>query len=148
MASKRRGTIPVPQLPPTKNLSFSLKHLDSESAKYHVDRCNLEFCQALFASLRRYGAFTVDQFIDQNNQDGRHIINFAETTDPDGFTCLDLENLRQEEAWQIRLCPEVHAPPESGWRAYGFLLDDVFYLVWLDPFHRLYPDGQFREAAD
>lgn len=98
--------------------------------------------------MQRYSEFTVDQFTDQNNNEGRHIIRFEDTSEPDGFTCLDEDNLRLEDPWQIRLCPEIRNPPRSGWRVHGFLLDGVFYMIWLDTAHRLYPDYNFAQPEE
>ena len=95
-------------------------------------------------ALARYSNFTVEQFREQNNDDGRHHHYFPDTSEPDGFTCLnDPEGLEQEEGWQIRLCPDIHRPPESAWRVHGVLLADVFYVVWLDYEHLLNEDKQF-----
>lgn len=27
----------------------------------------------------------------------------------------------------------------TNWRVHGFVSDDTFFVVWLDPFHNLYP---------
>ena len=38
-----------------------------------------------------------------------------------------------EAAWQFSISANEHG------RVHGFLIDNVFYVVWLDPEHRLYP---------
>jgi len=94
-------------------------------------------------ALTRYSKFTVENFRNQDNLDGRHCHHFPETTEPQGFTTLDPDGLGLEEPWQIRLCPDNHKPPESAWRIHGVLHGDVFYVVWLDYDHLMYENKKF-----
>jgi hypothetical protein len=142
MAKKRN--IPAPRFPGPENIKFSFKHLDSTNSKYSVEKCCVGFYSNLISALRRYSGFTVEQFREQDNEDGRHTHYFPLTSEPDGFTCLnDPDGLQMEEPWQIRLCPGNPIPPESGWRVHGILLADVFYVVWLDYDHALYDNPMF-----
>jgi hypothetical protein len=144
MRKKNRGGIPPPVGSDAQNVKFSFKHLDTENEKYHVQKCCLTFFAALVNALTRYSGFTVEEFRNQDNQDGRHCHYFPDTSEPEGFTCLnDPDGLEMEEAWQIRLCPDIHEPPQSGWRIHGVLLADVFYIVWLDYEHLLYDNPRF-----
>lgn len=116
----RKGSILAVQSIGAQNVKFSFKHLDTTNNKY------------------------ADEFREQNNEEGRHSHYFPDTSEPDGFTCLnDPEGLEMEEAWQIRLCPDDHTPPASAWRVHGVLLADVFYIVWLDYDHALYQNPKF-----
>lgn len=80
--------------------------------------------------LLRYSGWTVDQSLDQNNDEHRHVIDFAETTET-GFWHLDTEQLAYLKPWQFQVGAE-----ES--RVAGFIVDDTFYIVWLDYNHALY----------
>ncbi len=71
-------------------------------------------------------------FCDQNNQERRHVIYFPETSEPHGFPNLKEEQLSYHESWQFCLTRE------RDWRVHGILIDDTFYVVWLDPNHSLY----------
>lgn len=144
MAKSRKRSIPTPSGPDHQNIKFSFKHLDTESAKYDLRKCCVGFLTALVQALTRYSKFTVEQFREQDHTEGRHSHYFPETSEPDGFTCLnDPDGLEQEEPWQIRLCPNMHGPPESAWRIHGVLLADVFYIVWVDYNHLLYENRKF-----
>ena len=57
--------------------------------------------------------------------------DWERTTEPFGFSSINAQ-LRQCEAWQFQLSANEHG------RIHGLLLDDVFYVVWLDPKHSLY----------
>jgi hypothetical protein len=127
-------------LPESPTLKFSFKHLDTVNGKYAIEKCCVGFFSNLVTAMTRYSKFTVDQFREQNNEDGRHCHYFPNTSEPDGFVCLnDPEGLELEEAWQIRLCPDDHTPPASAWRIHG--VEDVFYVIWLDHDHALYDNN-------
>ncbi len=84
------------------------------------------------------------QFTDQNYSEHRHIINFAETTGHQGFEGVpnvDADQLGAHEGWQFAVegseSWNIHE-----WRVHGILIDDTFFVVWLDPNHQLYPKQQ------
>ena len=95
----------------------------------------------LLSQLQRFSTWSVDRFTDQNNKDHRHIIDFDRTSELDGFINapnIDRDQLGYQDAWQFSVDPDR---PESLWRVHGILIDDTFYVVWLDPEHKLYPKG-------
>lgn len=109
MAKTTKGSIPVPHSLATQHVKFSFRHLDTENPKYSLQKCCVEFFSRLVRALARYSSFTVEEFRNQDNKDGRHSHYFPHTSEPDGFTCLnDPEGLEMEEPWQIKLCPEIH----------------------------------------
>jgi hypothetical protein len=92
--------------------------------------------------LKGYSQLPVEVFQDQNNPDHRHIIDFRQTIEPQGFTTVDTEQLAYEEPWQFDLMSW------RPWRVAGLLVDEMFYIIWFDPTHapqptvpahRLYP---------
>jgi hypothetical protein len=121
------------------HLRFSFKHLNLDNDKFHPARCcPVEYCIKLFEILQRFSTWTVEQFIDQNNQAHRHQIDFPKTSEPDGFPNIDSEQLGYHVAWQFSVDPDI---PYCHWRAHGILIDDTFFFVWLDPDHELWPDA-------
>src|SRR5580658_8786411 len=129
------GPIPVIDRP----LGFSFKHLDFDNPKFQPTDCCAKYFHRLFEVIRRYGTWTVGQFIDQNNDEHRHIIDFSQTTEPLGFQNifgLDPEQFGAQEAWQFSVSPEVEW---MLYRAHGVLIEDTFYIIWFDEHHRLYP---------
>jgi hypothetical protein len=60
-----------------------------------------------------------------------HPIDWDKTTEPDGFTCLN-EQLRSLDGFQIEIEKELYG------RIHGFPLENIFFIVWLDPDHNLY----------
>ena len=120
-------------------LRFSFKYLDLDHPKFSYSKCCTEYFVRLFQRMFRLSNGTVDDFIDQNNRDRRHIIDFSLTTEPDGFQHIykiDPEQLGFHEGWQFAVYPEDRG---NIWRAHGILIDDTFFVVWLDQDHLLFP---------
>jgi hypothetical protein len=138
MANRQRS-IPEPRLEPlNKPIRFSFKHLDIDHEKFHVSKCYVDFMKALLVRLYVFSTWTVDVFVDQNNKEHRHIIDFDQTSEKDGFVKvpnIDPEQLGYHDAWQFGVRPEEY---ENVWRVHGILIDDTFFIVWLDPEHQLY----------
>jgi len=129
----RRGRIPTPILPPaTETLKFSFRHLDTHTEKFLVSNCDAEFLRQFVNTIRELSSWTVEQFTNHHNNEHRHIIWFPDTTEPEGFPNLDKEQLSYHESWQFQLSRE------RDWRVHGILIDDTYYIVWLDPRHALY----------
>ncbi len=122
----------IPKPHPTTNenpLVFSFKHLDLDSnTKFRLNLCTHEFLGALFKEVKR--PWTVDRFCEFDNERHSHFIYFEDTTEPNGFPGLN-EQLEPEFFWQIAL------QGDWKWRIHGFLIDAIFYIVWLDPNHLL-----------
>jgi hypothetical protein len=129
-AGKVINTIEVRDLP----LRFSFKYLDLHTnAKFCLDHCESGYLEKLLLRLRDVNGFTVNEF--RTNRDASlraHIHDWRKTSEPQGFSSLNAQ-LRSAEAWQFEITKKVHG------RVHGILLDDTFYVVWLDPKHHLYP---------
>lgn len=121
---------PHPTIDPSP-VRFSFKYLDLRSEKFAFRYCETDFLESLLEEFRRLSACTVSEFCEWDNERHSHAIAFAETTEPDGFPGLD-DQLEPEVFWQFGL---VRKRP---WRIHGFFIDSVFYVVWLDPDHRLH----------
>lgn len=62
-----------------------------------------------------------------------HAIEFSGTTEPEGFSELP-GPLKKEgvQPFQFSVSSNEHG------RVHGFFIGDIFYVVWIDPHHRLY----------
>jgi hypothetical protein len=60
-----------------------------------------------------------------------HPIKWEDTSE-NGFGLLNEEQL-VDTPYQFSISANKHG------RVHGFLIDEVFYIVWLDPGHLLYP---------
>ncbi len=124
---------PMPVVPEDHRfVKFSFKYLATEFGEFHIERCTVEYFRALVGRLREYSSMPVDVFLDQRNDHRRHIIDFGETRFADGFPHVNLEQLEYGEAWQFQVAPQ------TDWRVYGLLVQDTFFVMWLDTNHGLY----------
>jgi hypothetical protein len=112
-------------------VTLSFKYLDLESnQKFGINQCSTEFLAALLQELHAICQGQVCDLAEFNNRRHSHKLDFLQTTEPNGFVHLG-EQIEPEEYWQFAV-QENHT-----WRVHGFFIASVFYLVWLDPDHRL-----------
>jgi hypothetical protein len=131
--------IPEPALEPDGiRLVFSFKHLDLTHPKFQLDDCTAAYLRALLLQIKTYSEYTVEQFQNINHDDSRHWNYWCDTTETDGFSNIS-EEIQDEYAWQFAVFPKSRVASERKWRAHGMLVDNVFYIVWLDPDHNLAP---------
>jgi hypothetical protein len=149
MPSQSRGGIPEAHTPSENApVRFSFKYLDGDNSRFQILCCESEFFTALLRSLQLFSTWTVDIFMDQNNKQHRHTIDFGCTSEPNGFINapnFDPEQLGIHEAWQLSIYPFV---PYRSERVHGILIDDTFFVVWLDPRHILYPERKYLQARN
>ena len=116
-----------------EDVIFSFKYLDLHGTqKFSIAGCGENYIEKLLLRLKDVSTIRYDDFIKLRSPSLRtHEINWPDTTEPQGFTCLNTA-LRNQLAWQFEISANEHG------RVHGFLLDRIFYVVWLDPYHRLY----------
>jgi hypothetical protein len=127
-------------LPPAKELGgytplrFSFKHLDLYGKeKFSLTRCKDGYMEKLLCRLRDLCGLSVKDFRTNKSQSLKiHRITWSETSEVPGFSSLN-EQLRGAEAWQFEVTKNEHG------RVHGILLEDTFYIIWVDPDHCLYP---------
>lgn len=148
MSKKRHNRIildPHPK-PETGRLQFSFKHLDDKHSKFNIGNCSQEFLIALLLEVKNYSEYTVEQFEEENNKDHRHKNFWSDTSERKGFTHLSVE-IQNEYSWQFALRPQCYTGREDDWRVHGMLVGNVFYIVWLDPRHKLAPRNNRNALA-
>lgn len=129
----------------TERIQFSFRYLDSEHHDFPICACSAEYLQCLLRRIKDYEEYTVDQFRDINHQNDRTLYYFPDSEYPNGFSSLSDEppsdEVDSEHGWEIKLAP--NAKPhltEAAWRVHGMLLFNMFYVVWLDPCHKVFPN--------
>lgn len=116
-----------------KRLSFSFRHIEKGHEKFSYAGCDaLYFCKVI-ERLSALSNFTVQELYSNRSDSIRaHPIAWDRTSEPEGFTNLN-EQLRSSPPYQFSVSTNAHG------RVHGFFVDHVFYVVWLDPSHCLYP---------
>jgi len=127
--ARRPPSIQVEPVPPAP-ISFSYRYY-AQTGKFGVsDRTGLWF-EALLARLRALSALDAQEVLSSRSPSPRaHRIDFARTTEPEGFSHLNPQS-RRYTPYQFQLS-------QGTGRVHGFFIDVVFHIVWLDPHHRLY----------
>lgn len=114
-------------------LKFSFSLFDTTDEDVCPKKFPDGYTRTLMERLKALSTWTVKQFTTTSNKSVRnHSITWAETARPDGFKHLN-EQFRSYTGWQFSLTANEHG------RVHGIIIDDTFYVIWLDCGHRLYP---------
>ena len=111
---------------------MSFRHLDLSRDKFSVSGADLSYFPKLFERFKAVCDHPFQEFCGRENPSLRnHGINWAKTTEPKGFSHLGV---------QLSGCPPFQFSVSSNkhGRVHGFILNEIFYAVWLDPDHNLY----------
>ena len=118
---------------PDDLLRFSFRHFQT-TAKWCLPGSDEKpnYTEKLLERLRDVSSLSVSEFRTARNRVLRaHLHVWEGTTEPNGYAHLS-EQLRQCEPWQFALSVNEHG------RIHGILIDEVFYVVWLDHDHKMY----------
>jgi hypothetical protein len=131
------GALPVPAstirspAPPPAEVLFSFKHLQ-RTDKFRCDAAPDGYAHKLTERLGALSASTIRELTASRASALRfHPITWGDTTEPEGFALLNPQ-LRDLTPYQFAVSANEHG------RVHGFVIGAVFYVVWLDPHHRLY----------
>lgn len=145
----RISTPPSDLIKPTKidnekKLKFSFVNLDLNNKKYSMNAIDdnkqkVRFYNNLITKLQEYSSF--ENFRRHINNDGNyrdqnhiHPIDWNDNQIREhGFTNLKNDEMEQikDDCWQLGV-------NSTTFRIHGYFVEDVFYVVWLDPLHSLY----------
>jgi hypothetical protein len=137
--SKKPSKIKVPKNSPLginqsklnlkPGISFSFKYFDGCLDDYP---CYERYWQTFTDRLKALSGMTVLELTTNRSKALRcHPINW-ETTSRNGFG-IPNEDQIVDTPYQFSLSSNEHG------RIHGFFIDNLFYVVWLDPTHQLYP---------
>ncbi|WP_377155911.1 hypothetical protein ACFJIX_27700 [Roseateles sp. UC29_93] len=133
--AERRPAVPASTFHalPDGMLHFSFRLLHSTGKFGHEQvTAAAPYLSTLLDRLRGLSTMRPDEFRRNRDRAWRiHPVQWSETTEKNGFKHLPSE-MQQYVAWQFQLTANEHG------RVHGILVEDVFYIVWLDPEHRLY----------
>jgi hypothetical protein len=113
-------------------LRFSFRYLDTDHPAFDIGACHGGYFRLLLMRLRELSRLTPREFTSWRSGTLRiHPIDFAH--DRVSVRTFGVPGLNVDErAWQFSLSANEHG------RVHGFLLEDTFYVRWLDPDHQLY----------
>ena len=121
----------------TKNLpqgiSFLYKYFQSDHSKFSVLKKDVEYLIVFLERLRDISSWTAQELIRNRSKALRcHPITWSDTTE----ICFGFSGEEQivDTPYQFSLSTNEYG------RVHGFFIEDIFYIVWLDPNHLLYSD--------
>jgi hypothetical protein len=115
-----------------RRISFSFRHIAQAHDKFHYSQRDSAYFCKVFERLSSMSDFTVQEFHASRSSAVRaHPIDWEGTSEPCGFAHLN-EQLRSSTPFQFAVSANAHG------RVHGFFVDNVFFVVWLDPDHLLY----------
>ena len=127
-----QSAMKVGMVAPSK-LSFSFRYMDRQHNKFsYSEREAGYFCKVLERLSVLCDKTVLEVQAERSSALRAHPIEWDHTSEPTGFSHLN-EQLRESRPYQFSISSNAHG------RVHGFFIDHVFYVVWLDPDHRLYP---------
>jgi hypothetical protein len=132
---KRQSSIPQAAAPKDRLVVFSFKYLDRTNGKYGLACCKDkgEWVEVLLEKLKHACGLTLNDFIGpQNNPKSwrAHPLEFEKTSEKQGFPF-------SVAIWQDN--PRQFQLEKTKGRVHGFMIENIFHVVWLDPVHALFP---------
>lgn len=113
---------------------FCFRYLDTGNEKFCFSGRDSSYLVTLLDRLKHACALSITEMMQQTPW-RCHFIDFSQTSEPKGFSSIP-EHLREQRPIQFQLTSNAYG------RVHGFMIDNIFHVVWLDPEHRLYPQRQ------
>jgi len=125
--------IKPPKLKPNQGISFSFKYYQDNHNKFSCIKKEVSYWLTLISRLKDLSSLTAQEFLADRSSTLRcHPIKWEETSEKSGFGLPNEEQL-VDIPYQFSISSNKHG------RVHGFLINETFYIVWLDPDHLLYP---------
>lgn len=119
-----------------EKIIFSFNFLDKNHEVINCSEAPTSWFVSLLEQLKQISKINRNEFIRQRQHYDLHGINWGDVdycfNIPDNF----MEQIGEDSCLQFRLST-------SKGRIQGFMIGNRFYIVWLDPYHNLYPDQRF-----
>ena len=126
-----QGEIAKPKVP-SPSVVFCFKFLDAKHKTFSLDRLPKKFCKTLLERLREYGRLDFSDFAPPAGDGGLHSHRAErERIEAHGGFKNVPDDLWRERPWQFSI--------QGKRRAIGFLLRQVFHVVWIDSDHKFDP---------
>lgn len=114
-------------------ITFSFKYLDLTHKKFQIGQQESRYFETVLRRLKDVCAYnSIELFSNRSSSLRAHPIEWHDTSEPEGFSCLN-NQLRDHPAYQFQISSNEHG------RVHGIFINTIFYIVWFDPNHKLYP---------
>jgi hypothetical protein len=117
--------------PLQQGITFSFKYFQDNHSKFFFNSKETAYWLTLLERLKALSSLTAQELLVNRSSSLRcHPIRWADTSE-NGFGLPNEEQL-VDTPYQFSLSSNEHG------RVHGFFIDQVFYVIWLDPNHQLY----------
>lgn len=139
-AKQKNEKIPREQVNELKGILFSFACIE-KNEYFNLDMTCQSWASDLFAVLKQVSSLSINRIRSgEFSREGStlRIHNHSKATLPPGvYLPVGVNpNLTLEDLWQIRIS-------KSKGGIHGEFIDNVFYVMWFDPLHNLYPDSKY-----
>ena len=133
------GKIPSPAPLQNPHLTISFKHFNHrEPFVFPSHEAKPNYPLTLFERLRDLCGMSPNELRNSRSKSLRsHPIAWEKTSKPEGFDHLNPQIREQVIGWQFTITKSEYG------RIHGFWIEDVYYLVWVDHGHALYPKKDY-----
>lgn len=116
----------------SETIRFSFKHLALDHKKFSIEGKNHDYFGKVLERLKSMSTLKASEIFSNRSSALRaHPIDWEGTTEKNGFTHLNSQ-LKQVPAYQFQISSNEHG------RVHGFILSNIFFVIWFDPDHNLY----------
>jgi hypothetical protein len=117
--------------PKTAHVSLSFKYLQDNHAKFSFGNKEAPYFVKLLERLKNVCGLSWQEMRTTHRDPLRcHPHDWNVTTEPRGFGLTG--QLADCQGWQFQISSNKYGS------VHGFCIDEIFYVVWLDPDHKLY----------
>lgn len=114
-------------------IKFSFRFFDREHDLFNCGEIKGHWYIGFVDHLKHISEFSLTEFVTHHHDSLRAHTHSWEKASVDGYGLSeDLVQIDEENCRQFSIS-------KANGRVHGFLIDDIFYIVWLDPHHNLYP---------
>ncbi|MFB2969580.1 hypothetical protein ACE1CD_11450 [Aerosakkonema sp. BLCC-F183] len=127
LSNIKRKDVKIPE-----GISFSFRYYQEDKNKFSIGGRDARYLASLLRRLRDLSQLKAEEVINNQSKSLRcHIINWQDTTEPNGFGIPNEDQL-------VNIPYQFQISANEYGRVHGFFSENVFYIVWLDPDHNLY----------
>ena len=129
---KKTGKIPLPKETSDVEISFSFKYISTKNIKFNYKQKKSKYFVTLIDRLTSLSCMTVKEIKTSRSKSIRfNPIDFSKSTVTEsGFGLNDSDDIL-DESYEFSISANNYG------RCHGFFIGKVFFLVWLDPDHKL-----------
>lgn len=130
ISTNPHNIIPSPITPKPRGITFSFEMYE-KTEYFNLDVTCPSWSSELFDMLKDVSTKTKTELICQKNSTYR-VHQHEGASSPSPFPA----NISPKDCYQIRL-------GKSKGGIHGIFVDEVFFVLWLDPLHNMYPDPKY-----